>query len=273
MRNFIGAASVFVMATSFVACAETDSTETGGTTDGTVIGMSGGNGSSGTNGLSSDDFMAAQVLLAKSARLYPLVDSAGSKEVNPGIKNLLLGSKSGVAVLRYAIACTVPRGIDIHAADEYMPGLGHLAKGPDWLAGPLSHTAVNELMACMAIHVNAFGVEIPILLSGASIKADPIGHPEFSVSEARWVANVNSDDVPTYTVYASDYVAQQCFNVLSAFKDRVCGQWSAGCNFVVGDSTKCIQDGQGNWTCDKTPAIESWLIPESWGSLYGSCGH
>lgn len=271
MRSYIGAASVFVMATSLFACAETDSTETGGTTDQTVIVMTNGSGSGGSNGLSNDDFMAAQRLLAKSARLYGLVDP-GTMNVSAGIKNLLIPEKGGLAVLKYAVACTVPRGMDIYADGETLKGLGHLTNGADWLDGPLSHTAINELMACMAIHVNAFGAEIPILLSGAAIRNDPIGHPEFSVSEARWVASVNSDDVPTYTVYPSKYVAQECADVLSAFKDRVCGQWSSGCNFVEGDPQQCTDDAEGNWTCDTTPAIESWLIPEYLDSMYPGCG-
>ncbi len=276
MRSFIGAALVVTIATSLCACTEPESTDVLDPQDEPTLETRGGRGSTGTNKLSNDEFIPLQQTLARVARLYPLLDPS-TGNVNEKIQVELIDQKGGSNVFHYAVACAVPDGVKVHTPTESFTGRGHLINGPAWFNAPLPHATINELMACMAAHVNAWNVEVEILLLGADVQDDPIDNPAFSVSEALWKADVNSDDVPFYTVWPAKYVAQACVDVLSAFKDRVCGQWSTGCNFTVGQPGVCFPTLQipgqpdGDYSCNGVPVIETRLAPADLGFLYPGC--
>ena len=275
MRSFIGAALVLTIATSLFACVEPDTTDDMDPQDRPTPQTLGPRGSTGSNKQSNADFIPLQVTLAKAARESALVDP-GTQNLTHYIQQKFLQTTAGRNVLSYAVACTVPDEKSVGADGVAFDGLGHLANGAAWLDGPLPHATINELMACMAAHVNAWNEKVPILLLGSDVQDDSKDHSDYSVSEALWKADVNGDDVPFYTVWPSKYVAQECFDVLSAFKDRVCGQYAADCNFTVGPPGVCfpsLHNPDGDYLCNGVPVIETRLIPEDMSKLYPNCRH
>lgn len=269
MRSFACAASLFIIAGSLVACAEPDTTDDGQTTDPPFAAMTSGNGSSGSNHLSEVDFRNLRMYLAKAARLHALVEP-GTKNLSSGVQTLLGNSAAAVEVIKYAIACTVPESTEINGYGQTFKGRGHLTTGAAWMTGPLSHSAINDLMACMIVHVNAYGATVPIQLFGANVQNDALANPDFMISEARWVATVNVDDVPSFYVWPSGYTQRACIDTLSALVDRLCGQWPNGCNLQLGSGSCTYDNVAGGYFCGTipAPAIETKLRPADFADLY-----
>ncbi len=270
MRSFISAASLSIIAASLVACAEPDTTDVLDAPEEPAFETRNGNGSNGTNRLSELDFGSEKMFLARAARLHPLL-APGTNHLSTGVQTLLGNSLAAQHVIKYAIECTVPEGTSVNAYGQSIAGLGHLTTGAAWLTGPLPHAAINDLMACMIAHVNAFNVPVPIQLFGANVEDDLVPHSEISVSEARWVAHVNVDDVTSFTVWPSTYVKRSCEDTLSALRDRACGQWPAGCNLELGVGSCTYNAVTKGYDCNGAPAIETKLRPEDLPLLYRVC--
>ena len=276
MRSPLVAASILMLASSVLACAQPESTDDESVDEPARQVMS-GHGSGGTNGLTYLDYQAFKIALAKAARTQTLVDP-GTMNVSHGIATTFLAQGSGAAnLLHYAVACTVPDGKAILVGNEWMLGRGHVAGGEKWLQGPLDPKVIVNLMACVTAHVNPLNKEVDILLAGENI-VDDVGNPDlekFDISEALWTAKVNIDDMTVITVWPSKRVYERCGNSTDdAFRDRVCGQWPGWCNLEIGDPGVCNRDAEtGNWYCDNNPVIETRLTEDGFGFMYPQiCG-
>jgi hypothetical protein len=275
MRNFILAAMAAAFGASLFGCAEPT---TAGVLDPedepTLETRNGGNGSSGTNGLSDISFAAFSSKLATAARLYPLVEP-GTDIVSEGVRQTLQlgGSLAGQTVFHYAMRCVLPANAEVRAYGVYYQGLGHLPQGEKWAQGPLPKEDIEDLMACMAIHVNPYGLTVPILLVGPDVKDDPLPHPDYNVPEALWMSYVTVDDVPNYVVWPFEDVQKVCSsNVEAALKNRLCGQQPGECNLKVGRPEDCRLDEEaGGYFCFGKPVIESRLEDSGIPYLYQLC--
>lgn len=274
MRSFILAAMAAAFGASLFGCAEPDTAAVLDPEDEPTLETRNGNGSGGSNGLSDVYFAAFSSKLATAARLYPLVEP-GTNIVSEGVRQTLQlsGSLAGQTVFHYAMRCVLRANADVTAYGAYYQGLGHLPRAEKWLEGPLPKEDIEDLMACMAIHVNPQGQTVPILLLGADVKDDPLPHPDYNVPEALWMSYVTVDDVPNYVVWPSEVVQKVCAsNVEAALEDRVCGQQPGECHLKVGRPEDCYFDKEvGSNFCFGKPVIETRLKDSGIPFLYQLC--
>jgi len=222
-----------------------------------------GNSSGGTNGGPTNAFILLENQVVASTD-YPLVDP-GTTNVNTNIANILLAQPSGTDVFKYAVRC----GLTNQGAYSMLSwgtysfvGMRHLSTTGGWLTGALPAGAKRDLLACMAAHMNPYGVEVPLLLSGANIYDDGVSYPDYTVEEALWVVDIIAS-TPHYTVWPTDnYKARCAADPEVALEKRVCGQHPDECEFTMGTSIEddCDQDPTtGHYTCNGQPAILTTL--------------
>ncbi|MFO0586003.1 MAG: hypothetical protein U0441_00620 [Polyangiaceae bacterium] len=273
MRSLIAGVALSLFSASLMACTAPDTTD--GQADEEEVGSAqeADRGSSGSNGLIDFDYLVAVQTVYQVAKTYPLVVS-GTKTIHPSVINALYVNGAGKNILKYAVACAAPEGVPLYDGTDFLTGRGHLISGAAWMNGALSAAAVNSLMACIAVHVNPYGVTVPILLMGGDVQDDTYAHSGFDVQEAFWTSNPSpASGLVSITVWPSAAISQKCSNPLSAFKNRICGQHpnSPACNLTLG-TTPCTVDSVGNRTCGGQPAIETRLNKTDFDFLYKICG-
>lgn len=272
MRSFIHAVLTATLAASLAGCAEPDPTGILDLDDEPTLETRGGKGSGGTNGLSDIEHAAFSARLATAARLFPLVDQ-DTNDVSAGVRAHLelTTSLAGQRVFGYAMQCVLPETETVRVGMKLYHGLGHLPEGARWLAGPLAERDIQDLLACMALHVNPGGYTVSILLLGSSVKDDP-NAPDLPVQEALWRAHVGVDDVPSYVVWPFETVQKVCSsNLEEALKYRVCGKAPGECNLRMGDIHDCYRDENGDHFCLGEPVIETRLKESDVPYLYDLC--
>lgn len=275
MRSLFGAVSVVLLGVSLFGCAEADTSDTVDLADAPALETRGGRGSTGSNGLATDVFQNLKVAIAKAAQLYPLVKSPGSSELNPNIVDLVLAQPDGDKMLTYAVACAVPDKEYIQSPGGTFSwvGYGHLKSGSAWLTSPLPPEGVDQLLACIALHVNAFGKTVPILLLGSLVQDDPDVPDDYNYPEAFWKAKVNSDGMSMITVWPSHQIYDLCdSDPQSAFEWRLCGQYPGQCNLEIGPPGVCQYDQQQEgYFCNNEPVIETRLTKVGLDILFPTC--
>lgn len=250
----LGSAAL-VLTSCLFGCAETDSIED---LDAPELSPKEGHNTGGTNGASSNDFLTLQPSLVGMANT-PLVDP-GTMNVNSAIVTILLQQAGGSDLFKYAVRCGLTSAQGQNAvtwATAVLPktyqGMGHLGTTAGWLTGPLSGTGRDDLFACIVAHLNPYGIEVPLVLSGASVTDDGIEYPDFTVDEALWVVDF-PNSLPHYTVWPTDQFKELCVaDPAVALEDRVCGQHPALCNLDVGASIQldCFYDvAAGGYYCN-----------------------
>ncbi len=105
-----------------------------------------------------------------------------------------------VAVMRYVVLCAVPAGESRTFRDdstgETFTWSGALGLAPDWARGRRASTTEQQLVsACLAAHVNKYGVHIPISVLGKTSKNQVIPYTSselatFSHKEACFFGNL-----------------------------------------------------------------------------------
>lgn len=275
MRSVIGAVSVVVLAASLFGCAETESSDAVTVMDNPPLETRGGRGSTGSNGLGTDVFQSLKLKIAQAAQHYPLVDQPNSFNLNPSVADLVLSEPHGDEMLAYAVACTVPDKQVIKAPGTQFSwvGYGHLKVGTKWLTGPLPPEGVDQLLACIALHVNAFGKTVPVLLLGSLVQDDEEVPDGYDYPEAFWKAKVNGDGMSMITVWPSHQIYDLCdSDPKSAFEWRLCGQYPGQCNLEIGPPGVCEYDQQAEgYFCNNEPVIETRLTKVGLDILFPTC--
>ncbi len=232
-------------------------------------------GSTGNNGLPSVEFLANETDLLLTTKKP--IDS-GDPSINLVAEQIgLLNTDGGRHTFKYSMRC----GLDLNTSvfdsnnTEY-PGGGMLSTTNGWLNAPLSDSARDDLFACMLAHLNPFGVEVPIRLTGSSVPNQATDVSDFTFQEALWIANISSATTGVkYEVWPLPSL-KNCFGPITsaAIETRVCGQGNPVCGLQVhADMNACVQDANThNWTCQGKPAIQTWLKADDVATLYGiSC--
>lgn len=236
------------------------------------------------NGLETWKFHAqkSNLAMAFSQSLY---DNGGN--LNPYVQ-ALLGSSAmgGHDVFKYAAKCMVPAGTYVNT-DTDLVGHGLLNMSGIWPNWGLGSAGSNEGFACMAVHLNPFGVEVGIKVGGIPIQdvpVDPVAPPDtYTFKEALWAAEVLSPSIINIHVWPLDDLYARCTTATNnALATRVCGDLGTGgsCGLVVHSSAaaECTESSLGSGvypTCllngAATNVIQTWLDPEYVSDLYGGC--
>lgn len=220
-------------------------------------------GTGSTNGLSAATFQEYEGDLYKAASnaIYP------ENKLNADVASSdLWTTEKGKNVLHYAVQCAVPEGKMIGD----LPGKGLLETTKNWLQCPLSESARADLYACMIAHVNPNLEEVPIFLSGPSVKQGPTSD-DYPVEEALWTVTVG--EIITYHVWPLATLpdcAKDGDDISEALKRRVCGHNAPVCNvkqhdFSDGSCVPVEPPVPGHFKCkvspdsDYQPAIKTLL--------------
>ena len=221
-------------------------------------------GSTGTNNFPPPDCMGNRGNLYTATQstfaTYDITDDEWWI-ANNAANNALLSTSGGRTAIKYAARCALPATVTVNAqvgATQYSyPGQGLLTTTPGWLTAPLPLTAAQDLFGCMLAHLNAFGVEVPINLSGPSV-TNTAGHDaNFTWEEALWVAKITSGPTQKTTfafhVWPLDDLVQ-CEAYVEQLTNRVCGGFTGNCGLTVRSdrATVCTETSAG-WYCDVTP--------------------
>ncbi|HEU4382688.1 MAG TPA: hypothetical protein VFR85_04215 [Anaeromyxobacteraceae bacterium] len=108
------------------------------------------------------------------------------------------------AVMRYLVRCAVPSG-QTRTWTNPATGAGHtwpgdLGVAPGWAAGAAATAAEQQLIsACLAAHVNAYGISVPISVNGKTATGDVIPHAKderaaYTVYEGAFFGNLFADE-------------------------------------------------------------------------------
>lgn len=229
-------------------------------------------GTGGQNGLRVTYFRPNRGNI--DAALYlPLLQNDG---LNPAV-TALFNAPGGPETLKYLLRCSAPAEVcSGHDGVACTPMLGSTEP---WLKHPLDVTAGAraDLWACLATHLNPYGVTVPIRLTGAPVLNQPAGtNDEFQFEEALWTALPPTfvGGLPTFRVWPLHDIERYCGKPIAnqSFNLRYCGKASCGPEFSVrGDLGECAEGPGGHMTCLGQPAIKSWLKSTDVSKLHPRC--
>ena len=234
-------------------------------------GQTGGGGDThGSNGLKSESFVLAMDDLWAS--------TSAAFDGNNTALGTMEGSQAGVDTLEYAARIALPTGN--HGGPNMLwPGEGMLASTSGWTTGPLAAQQKYDLFAVMLAHLNPFGEEEDIRLSGAALAPGnmPLGEQSmYTFQEALWVVYENANGLQL-EVWPLENLSGVCVQkTAQATKTRLCGQYArTHCPVTVRTDyeTHCTYDATVDaWTsCEGHPAIQTWLKADGWVTLYPGC--
>ncbi|MCC6554601.1 MAG: hypothetical protein IT372_16600 [Polyangiaceae bacterium] len=226
------------------------------------------------NGLSPAMLQAALPDLAAAARAR-LVEP-GSAEVSSDVLSTgILDDEAGRVTFAYAMRCALDLGevVSGGAPPASYPGGGVMATLEPWRAGALSIAAQEDLFACVAMHLNAYGNHVPLLFSGESTRdGGTSGAGRYSFAEAVWQARLDEGGRITVHVFPQADLIEACGEDLEAsITAQVCGG-ASGCGLVIRrDFAAACSGGGGVYSCDGAPALLSRLRPADVGLRHPAC--
>lgn len=114
--------------------------------------------------------------------------------------NAMTSTAGGREVLKYAVKCALPTNQTVYykkntkagSVDVPLYGGGILDSTTGWRSNALAIPAIQDLMACVAAHLNSDGAYIDINLVGARVNdsLSAMEASEYTWDEAFWVAKV-----------------------------------------------------------------------------------
>lgn len=247
---------------------------------GVAFSPEGGNSSGGTNGCSSVAFDALQDDLANVT--YVSLVKSGTMEVNGTIDSTLLQEADGPSLFSYAVKCGLTREPGQNAVTWYdqgtmktFEGMGHLSTTAGWLTGGLGDDARGDLFACVIAHLNPYGLEVPIVLSGPNVSDDGLDHSDFDIEEALWLVEIDPTGARVYTAWPTPQFERLCaIDAGDALEQRVCGQNPMACNLQIGNSTDCVYDPvTEGYYCKGKPALMTRLKATGMSALHPGCAY
>jgi hypothetical protein len=240
--------------------------------------MAGPGGSEGTNGLTvpcfHDNKYALYRATTQSLALFNgwwwNFSSSNSGSVS------LRSTPCGKEDLSYAVKTALIGSV--YDAGVAYPGEHYLNTTTSWKTQPLTTPQAEDLFAAVLAHVNAFGFNVDINLSGPNVFNNPNVDPtEFIWDEALWIADINlvgGDTIFNFHVWPlTDYLDDNCQSV-DKLKYRVCGSMSAAqCRLVPRmDLTTACNESADGWRCIVNgvlmPAIKTRLRVIDAHSMY-----
>jgi hypothetical protein len=242
----------------------------------TLTGVQGGNTQ---NGLTAVSFHAYkdELFTATHVGLFSTAPAVNAAITTTGI----FGDMGGVDTFKYAVKCGAPNGtvVTIPWNDPQLvppTGEGLLATlGTAWTLGGLGDTQRNDVFTCITALMNAYGAEVPILLTGTQV-ANKGKFTDYTFKEALWVTEAGTAGV-TFKVWPLQDLTNKCgTNVSPWLYLRICGDKEENCGVQVRDLAECSPvdgngEAEGRYNCDGKPAIQTWLPMDSAERLYFNC--
>lgn len=221
------------------------------------------NGTGGINGLNPSAYHA-NVFKLLSALSVPAADPNDALAVNPAVISTgLLDTSNGREVFQYAARCALPAETDLEYAGNVYAGGGILSTTGSWVTGGLTTSKQEDVLTCMVAHLNAFGAQVPIFLSGPSVTSSESGDSgAFFVEEAIWQAKIpGPGQAPIYQAWPRTNLLDVCGLLsVTTWIQRVCGTLINTCGVQVRyDQAFVCSGGNGSYTCNGKPAIETTL--------------
>lgn len=236
----------------------------------------------GINGLNHDWFRNRRNNLYSTTGLELLVSN--NTTLNSTISAMMCGVSpaGGPSTFAYAMQCGLPASYSVTCGDFTTGGLGHtpiLNTTSGWLNGPLGSSARFDILACVAAHVNAYNVTIPLVLSGTPINDQhELGLNTFE--EATWTAELDLSGAVKINVWPSAALIEYCGGesyAIQTLEDRICSREAGICYFAGRQNfeTYCDPDPDpeaiGTYTCEGKAAITTWLNPSGVTTLHETC--
>ena len=137
------------------------------------------------------------------------------------------------AVMRYLVRCAVPSGQSrawtnpTTGASYSWPG--ELGLAPGWAGGTAATVAEQQLItACLAAHVNAYGISVPISVNGKTATGDVIPHSKderalYTEYEGAFFGNLFADEGMFVCQKHPAYTSAQSSSRACAFDTTVVG--------------------------------------------------
>jgi hypothetical protein len=208
-----------------------------------------------------------------------------NNSLNSEIATAMCGpnNTAGRETFKYAMACGLPAGSSV-SCGAYSTPVGHspIVKntGP-WVNNALglasSPSVLEEVLACVAAHVNAFDDEVSLVLSGENVNPDFGGFGDNAYPEAMWTATAWTSGAVTINVWPSPELEAFCANgfvLENIITARICGIEPPSCFLSYGEDVgDCVADEDtiGTYTCNNKIAIQTWLTEEDMNDIYAGC--
>lgn len=253
-----------------------------------------GEGTGSGNHLNSVDLYGNKLHLFHSAEAPLTTYNAAENKyyvASTPANNSLLSTTGGRDVLKYAIKCAIPAGKAIYYTTKGVNGQTVLNKfigggiliSGSWHTTGLSTDRIQDLMACVAAHLNSDGAYIDINLLGKRVNntLTSTQASEYDWDEAFWVAKVGYQfnatvgllvpyvNLKAYPLRSAVSGGTSCMTVGMVNVDamtRSCDVDGNNCNVLTGDAdSDCfVDETTGVWYCKNTsttyvPAIKTRL--------------
>lgn len=219
---------------------------------------------------------------ATQKALQELAETSLEASLRDSAPDPLLASGKGRALLKHVVACALPVGETIMAADG-APLEGAAGLAAHWRSQPLGdRDASRWVTACLLQTLNGLGAQVPLRLTG--------GHPElggdasgessaFTVEDATMFGDIFASDEPAAFACTDSALEDVCDLGLSEYTlVRLCGHSpTCGVKFLGLCSSRCSHGEGGALTCeapngDAYPeAISSYLKESASLSLGEGC--
>lgn len=242
-------------------------------------------GTTGTNNLSHIDFHNNQGTILEAMK-KPLL---AKKQNDPNViefneelyQSFASKGQGGLRTLAYVAKCALPPEISIKRSNgevevEYK-GEGvfdvEQSQVDSWWWGPIDLAARPDVLACMAAHVNAYNVEVPIGLQGTGINGDiDLITQGFAFEEAFWGVEIVAGRAfyHVWPLPGRDNICNEPFES-KWLKDRLCGVDPVGCLFVAEENPAECVDEIGNKSCKGMRIIKTRLKVDDVPKLYPEC--
>lgn len=275
-----------------------------------------GEGTGSGNHLSSVDLYNHKINLFHAAENPLAVPNPANHRfyiASSSWNNSMLNTAGGREVLKYAVKCALPANQTVYykktmlheTVDMPLYGGGILDSTTGWRSNALGVPAIQDLMACVAAHLNAEGAYIDINLVGARVNDSltTAEASEYTWDEAFWVAKVGYIsswfgtfpyvDLKAYPLHHSSdpNLAAACATMVVANGEamtRSCNVDGNNCNVAAGNvDTDCFyressfspQTGvyiEEGWYCKNTStthvrAIKTRLKQVDQALFYQNC--
>jgi hypothetical protein len=253
-----------------------DATEAAGLDAPSFETLDGPEGGGNQNGLKASDFHANKwdLRTAAGVKVFETAPAVNTAIINTG----LFAATGGNDAFEYMVKCGVSQGTPVTSPTRPFLGGGLLDTTSGWTSAGLGLPEQEDLFTCVTALMNAYGQEVPIVLTGPSIHKDGGDYTDYTYVEAVWLTELDSSGGFLFSVWPREYLKKKCGTNTSAWINlRICGDLEANCGVHVYDTFEedCVDvgvdDEEGMYTCNGKPAIQTWLPSDYFHRLYDGC--
>lgn len=206
------------------------------------------------NGTGAHDMFDVYILqMLLELRAGKIADTAGRVRLTPSMAAAPEASRR--KVLKDLVECALGDSDTVTDPLDDTRYYGHVGLAPSWLSSDLSSVSDQRYVsACLLQHLNAYGIEVCILLEGepSQIRPDPVLREDYRATDSILWGNLLAPDPKVYACALPDVTAA-CLEPewVDGINHRVCDT-EALCDLtIVGPcEASCVEDPiTGVWSC------------------------